>query len=288
MDKIRDIAEKRTVAVMKERDELFSKLGSDLVSPHFRTVRQVYIDLFCLRDLRMGTLLHKYPDKKDYLLEQLDKYNQRPVRHFKYAYPDLPDEESDLIEHLFKKENHEDIFNLSPSTDLYNSFPALVNQILESNSRTGYIGKVKIYLNRYPLCSGPLVDLYEKFLFNYFREKFDFIFIEVPYNKLPESILRNTQMFFLDDLAKLCTYGSLFYRMLIEEEALTNTRIFTAPTISEEIYEKWKSTEPRKLDSDALRYIFDINEMSLSLAAEIRFVPFKIPNNTKKEEVTNG
>lgn len=270
--------------LIDQNKETIEKINADILSSEFHPIRQIYIDLACIKDTRMGLLLHlASQDMFTYIKDGLERYNKRPNRSFTFAYPDLPYTEEELQKKYRDPELSTAIFNKSPDTDLFFSFSKLLTQILFQNGKAGHTGSVPININIWPLHKNKLTDTFEAILKSQFNPKeFDIRLICAEPKTLEQRFWLQQDYLIIDDLMPLCQPSSTLYNPLLIDQKCLHKDIFAAYCLGDKEMEIWKSEGLDFTDEEKVNLKFEITALYFAICCQFKFMHFQIPLPQKK------
>ena len=270
--------------LIKSHESTIEKINESIMSSEFHPINQVYIDLPCIKDTRLGLMLHlSDKDTFVYIKEGLDRYNRRPNRSFTFAYPDFPYTEKELQEKYRNPELSNDIFNRSPDTDLFHTFNTMLNQVKYQNGKAGYHLPVPININIWPLSKSPLVEKFESIVKSYLHpNEFNLNIFSANPKELTAAFWSQQDFLFVDDMQILCQEDCALYDLLLIEKKCLNKFIFAAPTVGDKELEIWKSEKLDFTDSVAVLGRFELTALYFTTCCRFTFVPFVVPIPEKK------
>lgn len=270
--------------LIAEHQPTIDKINDSVMSSEFHPINQVYIDLPCIKDTRMGLLLHlATPEMFAYIKEGLGGYNCRPNRSFTFAYPKYPLSEEELLKKYFDSSLSESIFNRSPDTDLFFGFNAILSQIMYQNGKAGHTLKVPLNINIWPLAETPLIKRFGDILREHIHpNEFSINIIRKNPVQLPASFWALQDFMFIDNLQNLCTEESGLYNPLLVDRKCLNKVIFAAPIVGDKELEIWKSEGLDFSDGEAVLKRFELTALYFSTCCQFTFMPFAIPIPEKK------
>ena len=270
--------------LIKNHESSINKINESIMSSEFHPINQVYFDLACLKDTRMGLMLHLSDEKMfAYIKEGLERYNRRPNRSFTFAYPEFSYSEEDLRQKYVDPELSDHIFNRSPDTDLLFTFNTILNQIKYQNGKAGHRLAVPLNINIWPLIKTPLIERFASILGSYLHPaEFSLNIFSTDPTKLSAAFWAQQDFLFVDDLQILCKEECALYNLLLIERKCLNKFIFAAPTLGDKELEIWKSEGLDFSDSVAVLERFELTALYFSTCCKFTFVPFAIPIPEKK------
>lgn len=130
------------------------ELSNDFFRSEFPIVRNAVIDINCLQDIRLGTLLSliKTEAEYKYLVSKIPMYNDTYSDRLSEIFSVLDISEETLDNQLYDKHNHRRISIMAPNTNLYNGLTDLIATIDNINKR----GAIPINSWNLYMCCGPL------------------------------------------------------------------------------------------------------------------------------------
>lgn len=270
--------------IIDKYQDSIGKINDGILASEFHPIRQVYIDLACIKDTRMGLLLHlASPDTFVYIKDGLERYNKRPNRSFTFAYPDLPYTEEELQKKYRDPELSSEIFNKSPDTDLFYNFSRLLVQVLFQNGKAGHTKTVPININIWPLRKNDLTDLFANILRRQFDPKeFAIKLISVDPKNIKEHFWTQQDYLIIDDLQRLCQPTSGLYKLLLEDQKCLHKDIFAAHCLGDKELEIWKSEGVDFSDEEKVNQRFEMTALYFSICCRFKFMRFQIPLPQKK------
>ena len=262
-----------------KHDDNIDRINDSIMDRQFQPIPSVYIDLPCLKDIRLGLMLHlSTPETFSYIKEGLERYNKRPNRSFKFAYPDFPYSEEDLQAKLSDPELSRDIFNRSPDTELMRSFTTTLAQVQFQNKKASYKLPVMLNVNIWPLTPSDLSTKFGEILQRQFDPE-DFVvkIISTDPITLPSYFWNQQGLLFIDDMKRLCQEDSTLHIPLLIERRFLNKMIFAALQAGDEELEVWRNEGVDFSDMEKVMDRFELTAIFFSLCCLFSFTPFIIP-----------
>ena len=266
--------------IVKQNEDLINKVNDIIVSTEFRSIKNIYIDLPLLRDTRMGLLLNlaKTKEERDYLLNNLDKYNIRPNRHFTTVYPEFKYSEDDLNKFYQNPNNSDAIFNLSPDTSFTYNFESFFEIICSKNARAGMHREMPVItINTYPLKVSTSLEAYMKILQQSFGNIVKFKYITINVKEITRELWNSFDMLLIDDLAAVLDRNGIFKDLLFKEMKFITKTIFAPYSCDDDILAKWKQYKIDITDPVTANDIFKVSEYLIATYCHFKFMLFQIP-----------
>lgn len=270
--------------ISERTKQLINEANKQYFATDFSEITSIYIDLPCLKDTRLGTILALSPESLPLLIENMDSYNKRMERTFTTAFKNLPLTEQQCLTTWQDPEWSEKIFNLSPDTDFYKEFPLFFNQINERNHRAKFHGTIKITINIYPLKFNKLITVFDRILKSYFGKNFQFTFIDTDPAKIRSDRWETFQMYFLDDFARLCdTETDLKKNIFIDQNCLAK-HFYVAKSLGREVKKRWRDMDIDYNDEMFLYDVFHFTEMYMTQYTNLSYISFNIETKQQPEQ----
>ena len=263
--------------------KLIDKVTERAVLDDFIKISKVYIDLPCLKDTRLGTVLALDKTSLPILHNGISKYNSRIEHSFTKEFEGLTVTESQC-ESAYKNPNYsKSIFNHSPDTEMSGHLLSIYQMISAHNFKCDVHEPITTVINIYPLTMNPLIQLYGKFLNSYFKNCSIFSFISIDPCTIPKQKWSMYDMLFLNDLAKLCNDNTPFKELLLVDQEMLSKHIFGNPTIGEDAKKKGLEQGLDYTKSEVRDSVFTMTEIYLSQYTNFLYMPFKIALPKKKK-----
>lgn len=258
-----------------------SKVNESIMSRQFHAVGAMYFDHQCLKDTRLGLLITlSNAERMEYLKAHLNQYNLRPNRHFLFAFPEFPYREEEL-EKWYKEESRaENIFNVSPDTDLTRNLITVLNTVRDSNVRAGYKGVIALHINMWPLKISPLMERYREVL-QYVLDPSKSVYrvhiFSIDPTELQAEFWSRMGWCFIDDIARLTRTETALAKALFEEFSSMHTTIYAALQCDDDVLEVWKEEGTDFNDPEQIAQRFELSAALFSLCSQFTFMAFRIP-----------
>lgn len=261
--------------IYQNNKEFFDKLSTLIMESEFNPIKEVYIDLCQLKDLRMGLVLSRCNDEqKKYIIDNLEKYNQKPNRSFLWGLDGLKMDEEILRKSYFQSENWNNMFNYAPDTELSTVLGEFNDLFIAKNARASYDNKVVYVINSYPIVNSELLSLYVRMLSYYLRGRPTVTTVCKDPREFSSSFWESKDFIILDDINILETPDTGIYNSLFVNQTLLSKKMFAPYQVSDKRYEGWKEMY-KKFPS--LKELFLPTEMSLATVTQFKFIPCIIP-----------
>lgn len=267
-------------------EKQFRQVNEAIMAFEFGTIRQIYIDLCCLKDTQWG-LLYSQADEatRKYLIDNVEEWNTRTDREFLSAYPQYPSTEEELNQKYHDEALADDIFCYSPDTDFSYSLATYIKQVIGRNQRTRYLEPIKIFINAWPIGTSKYIKMLKTLLEASFSKSIcTFTFINQDPTTLEREFLLNTDVFFLDNIGTFGAPNTTFYKLLVEETLCRNKIIFSYPCIDKEAKQTWidHKKDPNNKEEAWLR--LNVTALALHAVCHCQFAQFQIPTSTKSHK----
>lgn len=268
-----------TNAIYKKHEAFFRQMSDNLIKGDFTPIKKIYIDLMCLKDLRLGLLLSLATgDRTEYLKANLNHYNHSPLRNFLFAFPDFPYTEEQLQKMMMDSKFQRQAFEHAPDTVLLSDLQTFGKTLSQVNMRANYPDPVRICINAYPLKVGPVLSNYAQLL--------NTVHTDIPvtfeiFSCNPTKITSDTwcsfDYQFIDNIIPLARDTSCpWARACFAECRFQHLRIFAAPNMEPQIFAKYDE----QIDWDneeQVSLLFGATESIIGLMTNFRFTRFPIP-----------
>ena len=256
--------------------DLFSQMNEAIMAKEITPIKEGYIELVTLKDLRFGLMYSAGTEaERKYLKERISKYNLRPNRKFTYAYPELQQKEQEYEKMYYDESFHENMFDYAPDTDLTFIFPRYIASFVERNIRVGYREKFKLTINTYPIEHSTNLEIYKRMLKTYLGISVDVRFICEHPKKISSEFWVKQNLIVCDDVKMLTDEDSGCRKPLCIDQAMLSTTIFCPYNADDEAIARWS-----KLDKDFIYHIFDLfapTELTLQTLCMFKYTPCYIP-----------
>lgn len=260
------------------KHEQFDKINQAIMDAQFPEVRNIYVDLNCLKNTHLGALYNFAPSQevRKYLISHLEDFNKRLKRDFTSAYPDYPIGELEMKMKYMDTVNSESIFNFSPDTDFCINIYDYLTTIMSQNARAGYGGKVAVHINTYPLEITPFMKRWVAALGQYIASH-DFQLVRSSHAEMRASYWSNFQVIILDDLVPCVQESSGIYDPLFRQGMMRGTEIFAPFQIEDKIYNKLQEDGFSFENHEAIDDMFDFTALMMSICCNFHYMHFTIP-----------
>jgi hypothetical protein len=255
----------------EQNKDTFDKVNNAILESIFSPVKEIYIDLAVIKDLRLGLMLSLSDDEqKKYLIDNIKSYNKKPNRGFTLAYPNFKYKEEELEAMYLDDKYHEQMFNFSPDTNLSDSLPGLIDGAIIQNDRSQYREKVVLHINTYPIEKSVNLDVYKYAVTRYLNgiSTVDF-FCKDP-TKIDETFWTKQSIIIFDDIARMTKPDTGLFKPLFTDQSMLATKI-AAPYSAD----KDKIAEIIKVKDyqDNLKDLFTITETYMKMMCVFMFLP---------------
>ncbi len=262
---------------MKQNDKNISKYAEELMKNDYPTVKSIYFDLTALKDTRLGTILCLANDRQKYIIQHLNEYNFKLDKKFLTTFPELPYTEEQLDLLWRDPEFSNDIFDLSPDTTISISLNDVLNTAHMLNDKVSYRGKVRVYINCYPLTITKNIQIYSKILQEYLTDRVDILLLSEDPKEVNSTIWTSSHFIFLDSLETHTTEDSSLYSPLYIRRELLNTNIFTPVEVAPKQIEKLKERGLDYTDPEQLQSLMKTTSDIMNMWCKFNYCLFSIP-----------
>lgn len=143
-------------------------IQSAIMDQEVQPITNIYFDLMCLKDIKLGSLLfnilqNNKKDEYQYLLTKIEDYNNRKDHALMYYFPDLPYKEEYILSCLQDPKIVDRIFVISPTTACYENLRSILLHVKKHNDHTDKSLPINVTINIHPF---PITNLIKKFLFD--------------------------------------------------------------------------------------------------------------------------
>lgn len=274
-----------TNAIYKEHETFFRQMSENLIKSDFTPIKKIYIDLMCIKDLRLGLLLSLATgDRIEYLKANMKKYNNRPLRNFLFAFPDFPYTEEQLQKMMSNSKFQRQAFEHAPDTTLLSELQTFSKTLSQVNMRSSYSEPVRVCINAYPLKVGPLLSSYTQLLNMVHSDvplTFE-IFSQDP-TKIESNIWCSFDYQFIDNIVPLARDTTCpWARACFSECRFQNLRVLAALNMEPQVFAKYDE----QIDWDneeQVSLLFGATEAVIGLMTNFRFTRFPIPVEESKD-----
>lgn len=268
------------------------KLNQTILESEFSECRHIYMDHTFLKDTRLGLMIastfkEQREDMFNYLYDNLDKYNIRPIRNFLYTLPNFFITEEKLQEAYIKPENSSIIFDHSPDTDISCRLPELLLLIGTKNQLAGYSDRIDVDINIWPLHKNNLIEAWFVLLNQFNTKRFYFHLIEQDPKTIEANIWKGYKRLYIDNYATLITDDTPFLKALLKDSSLSKSSIYAPYSCIPKILKGWEEEydfDYTNAESRDMR--FKLTDYWFNMLTNFEFLQPKI--YVKKEGVKNG
>lgn len=280
--------------IYRKHESFFRQVSENMVKTDFVPIKKVYIDLMCLKDLRLGLLLSlSTKDRIEYLKANLNLYNCRPIRNFLFAFPEFHYTEDQLQKMILTEAYQQQAFKYAPDTDLLVNLPELGNAFAQTNIRAEYPDKIRVYINTFPMKVDAVLKGYADFL-NVALDNTPLTFEVFSHDptKIDSGTWCSFNYQFIDNIIPLARDTSCpWARACFVDASLQQNHVFAAHNIEPQILEKYEEQVDWEND-EHVKLIFSATEATLDLLTNFKFTRFRIPidapeQNTKDTIITH-
>lgn len=275
-----------TEQTKQERAKIFmEKYGKDIEQANKTFFEQeecfvsgLYIDLACLKDLRMGLMLSLCKSQKDqqYLASNLVKYNNRPRRTFvKDAYPDFPYSEEELQKRYQTIGDKE--FNLSPDTTVIFLLPALLNSYAQRKSMHDQPDAFRLTVNCFPLPVTPLLKQYFQLLERHLLHNLTIYPICQDPATLAPAFWHSNQVYFFDSLQHMLKPSTTMFEPFFKKHLFYNYHVYAPYEVEDEIYDVWLQEGMDFTNEKMFVTRFEPTQVYLQLCCKFSYLVYDIP-----------
>ena len=271
---------------MKDNADVINDLHTKFMEDKFQPIKNIYIDINCLKDLRMGLMIAlSSKTRLEFLKSGLERYNRRPDRSFTFAYPGFPYSEEQLTQFYFKDHvKQREAFNYAPDTVLSLYLGQIINNCRRANCRCEYTGRITVTINSYPFQPGVLFNVYRVLLSTIYQNlEVDFKIICSDPGKLGADFWKNHTLQFFDDFRLTQKNDSGWVQACFRDNAMRGTYVFAALCADEKVRDKWDKTIDWN-NPEAVQEYFSCTELVYNLACNFNFTSFGIPTQENYAE----
>lgn len=263
----------------KDNDKLIDSVYEKYMETKFSPVKNVYFDINCLKDLRMGLMISlSTKDRLDYLRAGLERYNRRPIRNFTFAYPEFPYKEEEL-QRLYYKDaaKQRDAFNYAPDTVYSMGLPSILRRWRARNDRCNYNLPINVTINFYPFEPGVMVKAYIAILETFFQNfNVKFKAISVHPASISKEDWKRQQVQFFDDFTQVQKDECGWVDACFREQAFMDTEVYAAFCLDPSRLAEWSKTVDWN-DLEQVKEQFSPTELTFQVACKFNFTSFGIP-----------
>ena len=259
-------------------EEEFNEFYKGYAESVSKQINSVYIDLTYLQDIYLGGILNMTSDLDvyQYILSQVDEYNNRCTDNHVDFFPDLNLKETDLLEYI--KNNSKLLIRTSPPTDMCEHLYSIHhNHLLENKHKIGMkdpVRKITYIINTYPLIldTEDMKFLKDRFIYMIKDTVINFGVINKPSNNLSLNTYKKFDIWYLSDLGLWSDSSCNGYDAMYRRMYLNNSEIFTEPRITnKEILDKMS-----ELTNDDLKSVEQNTILSLNYFADVSYLRSKV------------
>lgn len=245
-------------------------------------VNGIYIDLVCLKDLRMGLMISlcETPEEQEYLQKHLREYNNKPRRTFvKDAYPDFKYTEEELQEKY--KSIGDEVFDVSPDTTVMLMIPSLLKVFCQQKDMYDKQKQFTITINCFPLKITEVLQTYKKILERYFSNFSRVNLISTDPCTLGPSTWSNNQVYFFDSLQRMLRPTSSMFSYFFNERTFYYSKVYAPYEIEDETYKTWKENGFDPTDEKSFVTFFEPTSLYLKFCCKFSYLSYDIPLTDK-------
>lgn len=223
------------------KEQFISEVSNFVAKEEFTPIKQIYVEWSYLQDIYIGALISlcKNQDDYNYILNNLEKYNDRVLRDHSLYFPKLNINEEQLETFIKNPKNSKLLLYRSPLTNIFTNLKELVLFVYNKNHKLGEDEPITIILNIYPL---PITDefkLYIKHVKDYLHSFVKVGIVSAPIQMLNISTLLTSDIllidrfdyFLKDEKSETCQaffddpYPKFFDKTIITPKVIDNKKI---------------------------------------------------------------
>ena len=260
----------------KEFFDILNKLETQHLEAEFSPIKELYVDLATMKDLRFGLVYSlANEEERKYLIENLPKYNLRPNRSFTFGFDKLADREELYKQQYTSKQYQEQMFDFAPDTDFSDVLLSFIVSFATRNIQAGYRENMVLTINTYPIEDCQNLAIFKRIFTRFIGSRLTVKFICTEPKKISKEFWQRKQFLVLDDVGILSDTKCGLYEALIKNQVMITAKIFAPYACEQQAIDRWE-----KLDKEyykKLRDFFTPTEFVLQSLCEFKFVPCLIP-----------
>lgn len=256
-----------------DKDQFFSDISKSISDEIFSPIKQIYVDWTYLQDIYLGAMISLCKNKDDYayLIENIDKYNDRVIRDHAYHFRKLFKSDIQLEKYIRVEDTSSYLLASSPFTNMFNNFKTMLHSSITRNLKLGYLEKIKVIVNMYPLVIG---DIAQKIIKDIMKNCYlDVIKLGVVSEKISDidlNLLTDSDILLIDRfdlfLADNTKTQSAWYTTPIPE--FMDKAVITPKVIDNvEFISKLDTLSKEQIDE-----VFDNTETVMSICAQFKYI----------------
>lgn len=187
-----------TINITKE--QFISEVSNFISKEEFSPTKQIYVEWTYLQDIYIGSIISlcKNQEEYNYVLNNLEKYNDRILRDHSLYFPKLKLSEDQLETFIKDSKNSKLLLYRSPLTNIFINFKELIEFIYDKNHKFGDDSPITIIINIYPLPITEEFKLYIKHVREYLKSAIKIGIVSSPIQKLDLSMLLSSDILLID------------------------------------------------------------------------------------------
>jgi len=203
----------------------YSALGTAMMSPYFKQIRNVYIDLECCFDYKLGAIIQQLIStdvEYQYILYRLPMYEKAIDLETAKYFPQLRLKESQILEVLNNPKFNRNLCLGSPITESWRTIDSMIQGINTFNKHKDTNDPVTYYFNCTSLHLHEDAKLMIKHQLKTRIDPFMRVeFLDREINSYPESFIETLDYFVVYDILNFFRKGSTCARLGEANEFLT-------------------------------------------------------------------
>lgn len=277
-----DDQSKRAQAFMDKYGKVIENTNKAFFENDTDNIDGIYIDLVCLKDLRMGLMLSlcETPEEQEYLQKHLRDYNNKPRRTFvKDAYPNFKYTEEELQEKY--KSIGDNVFDISPDTSIVLLLPTLLSTASQNKDMHGRPVQFTVTVNCFPLKITDLVKQYINLLEQYLSHHVKVIAISQDPCTLTDGIWSSHQVYFFDSLQRMLQPTSSIFSSFFNEHTFYNNIVYAPYEVEDKIYSTWLKNGFDISNEQSFVTYFEPTKLYLNFCCKFSYMTYDIPLTDK-------
>ena len=256
----------------------------------FYSCNNIYVDIQFIKDIFLGVILLNIKTEEQYnnFINEIKNDPYRIIEDPSIVFPSIKFSKFEYLDFLQNKNNHSNIFKISPLTSFEEKLVKLIKRIagIKKKIDDEYI-PLNVYFNIYPIynISKDLLDKFKAYFIKRCLCDMEITFLFEPIDNLKEKIL-DFKMLFIYDLKKFFDnkyYSSLFTDMKFLDKSIMSPKILYDNSVIAK-YGLYDLDLEKLANNEKVKNEFDYNDHYLNYLCQFDFItPFSI-----KGEIING
>jgi hypothetical protein len=209
-------------------DKCKERFSTSYLDAKYRPLKLFYMDLSCLRDLRLGALLSMLIAPKveyQYIRQHILNYQFATDDAVAKYFPDLGFTDAQIEARLRDPQWTAEICKLAPMTNLYTELDPFFHGVQVRNKPSDYRGPLRLLINTYPINYPEFWQRHFRAYLQSILTGIDVRFVNYDWPAFTPAELRAVDYFLIHDFVRLFSEGSPFAKAISEEGILENANV---------------------------------------------------------------